>query len=177
MVTNELRGEKVDIVPYSDDPAEFVARALQPAKVREVRLDEETGTATVIVHDYQLSLAIGKEGQNARLAARLTGWRIDIKSETQLADEESGYASDAWAEGEWIQAESGEMVFQPAGGGAPISMEEWEKGGATGAERAADDEGGAAADEVGTEVTAPDVDLDASDVSDVADDGETTSNE
>src|ERR671922_2334389 len=81
MVTNELRGEKVDIVPYSEDPAEFVMRALQPAKVKEVRLDDETGTATVIVHDYQLSLAIGKEGQNARLAARLTGWRIDIKSE------------------------------------------------------------------------------------------------
>ncbi len=85
MVTNELRGEKVDIVPFSEDPAEFVMRALQPAKVKEVRLDEETGTATVVVHDYQLSLAIGKEGQNARLAARLTGWRIDIKSETQLA--------------------------------------------------------------------------------------------
>ncbi|MCL4422926.1 MAG: transcription termination factor NusA [Actinobacteria bacterium] len=69
MVTNELRGEKVDIVPFSDDPGEYVARALQPAKVREVRLDEESGTATVVVSDYQLSLAIGKEGQNARLAA------------------------------------------------------------------------------------------------------------
>src|SRR6202521_1912333 len=91
MVTNELRGEKVDIVPFSDDPREFVMRALQPAKVKEVHLDEDTGTATVVVNDFQLSLAIGKEGQNARLAARLTGWRIDIKSETQLADEESGY--------------------------------------------------------------------------------------
>ena len=129
MVTNELRGEKVDIVPFSDDPAEFVARALQPAKVQEVRLDEETGTATVIVHDYQLSLAIGKEGQNARLAARLTGWRIDIKSESQLADEESGYASEAWAEGEWIEAADGSMVFQPAGGGEPITMESWQQGG------------------------------------------------
>ncbi len=125
MVTNELRGEKVDIVPYSDDPAEFVARALQPAKVKEVRLDEETGTATVIVHDYQLSLAIGKEGQNARLAARLTGWRIDIKSESQLAEEESAYAAEDWAEGEWVRSESGDMVFQPAGGGEAISMEEW----------------------------------------------------
>jgi len=129
MVTNELRGEKVDIVPFSDDAGEFVARALQPAKVQEVRLDEETGTATVIVHDYQLSLAIGKEGQNARLAARLTGWRIDIKSETQLADEESGYTSEAWAEGEWIESEDGQMVFQPAGGGDPITMERWEQGG------------------------------------------------
>ena len=68
MVTTELRGEKVDIVPFSDDPAEFVSRALQPAKVKEVLLDEDRGRATVIVHDYQLSLAIGKEGQNARLA-------------------------------------------------------------------------------------------------------------
>jgi N utilization substance protein A len=131
MVTNELRGEKVDIVPFSDDPAEFVARALQPARVKEVRLDDQTGTATVIVHDFQLSLAIGKEGQNARLAARLTGWRIDIKSESQLADEEAGGA-EGWAEGEWIQSESGEMVFQPAGGGAAISMEEWERNGAEG---------------------------------------------
>ena len=129
MVTNELRGEKVDIVPYSDDPAEFVARALQPARVKEVRLDEETGTATVIVHDFQLSLAIGKEGQNARLAARLTGWRIDIKSETQLAEEESGVSPVDWAEGEWLRNESGEMVFQPAGGGASVSMAEWVQGG------------------------------------------------
>jgi N utilization substance protein A len=85
----------------------------------------------VIVHDFQLSLAIGKEGQNARLAARLTGWRIDIKSESQLADEEAGGA-EGWAEGEWVQSESGEMVFQPAGGGAAISMEEWERNGVDG---------------------------------------------
>jgi N utilization substance protein A len=97
--------------------------------VKEVRLDEATGTATVIVHDFQLSLAIGKEGQNARLAARLTGWRIDIKSETQLAEEESGVSSVDWAEGEWVRNDSGEMVFQPAGGGAPISMAEWAQGG------------------------------------------------
>ncbi|MGZ8583141.1 MAG: transcription termination factor NusA [Actinomycetota bacterium] len=87
MVVNELRGEKIDVVPWSENAAEFVANALQPAKVKEVRIDESTGTAMVIVPDYQLSLAIGKEGQNARLAARLTGWRIDIKSETQVADE------------------------------------------------------------------------------------------
>jgi N utilization substance protein A len=87
MVVNELRGEKIDVVPWSENSAEFVANALQPAKVREVRINEETGTAMVIVPDYQLSLAIGKEGQNARLAARLTGWRIDIKSEAQVAEE------------------------------------------------------------------------------------------
>ena len=85
MVTNELRGERIDVVPFADDPVEFIQAALQPARVREVRLDDDTGIATVVVSDYQLSLAIGKEGQNARLAARLTGWRIDIKSETQLA--------------------------------------------------------------------------------------------
>jgi transcription termination/antitermination protein NusA len=84
-VVTELRGEKIDVVPWSDDPGELVANALQPAKVNRVLVDPDTQTAQVIVPDYQLSLAIGKEGQNARLAARLTGWRIDIKSETQAA--------------------------------------------------------------------------------------------
>jgi transcription termination/antitermination protein NusA len=88
MVVNELRGEKIDVVPWSENPGEFVANALQPARVKEVRTDPDTGTALVIVPDYQLSLAIGKEGQNARLAARLTGWRIDIKSETQFAEDQ-----------------------------------------------------------------------------------------
>jgi transcription termination/antitermination protein NusA len=88
MVVNELRGEKIDVVPWSPDPATYVANALQPAKVKEVRIDPDTQTASVIVPDYQLSLAIGKEGQNARLAARLTGWRIDIRSETQFAEEQ-----------------------------------------------------------------------------------------
>ena len=86
MVVNELRGEKIDVVPWSDEPATFVANALQPAKVKEVTVDPETQTALVIVPDYQLSLAIGREGQNARLAARLTGWRIDIKSESQASE-------------------------------------------------------------------------------------------
>ena len=89
-VVTELRGEKIDVVPWSAESATFVANALQPAKVKEARVDPETQTALVIVPDYQLSLAIGKEGQNARLAARLTGWRIDIKSETQFADEQRG---------------------------------------------------------------------------------------
>jgi N utilization substance protein A len=87
MVVNQLKGEKIDVVPWSPDASQFVANALQPAKVKEVRIDPNTQTAMVIVPDYQLSLAIGKEGQNARLAARLTGWRIDIKSETQFAEE------------------------------------------------------------------------------------------
>jgi N utilization substance protein A len=127
MVTNELRGEKVDIVPFSDEPREFVMRALQPAKVKEVHLDDLTGTATVVVHDFQLSLAIGKEGQNARLAARLTGWRIDIKSETQIAEEEA-YANQEWAEGEWVENDAGEMVWQPAEGGEAVSAEQWSLG-------------------------------------------------
>ncbi len=135
MVTNELRGEKVDIVPFSDESREFVMRALQPAKVKEVHLDDLTGTATVVVHDFQLSLAIGKEGQNARLAARLTGWRIDIKSETQIAEEEA-YANQEWAEGEWVENDAGEMVWQPAEGGEAVSAEQWSLG------ESADDEPG-----------------------------------
>ncbi|MGZ4124503.1 MAG: transcription termination factor NusA [Actinomycetota bacterium] len=87
MVVTELRGEKIDVVPWSAEAATFVANALQPAKVSQARVDPDTQTAEVIVPDYQLSLAIGKEGQNARLAARLTGWRIDIKSETQHSEE------------------------------------------------------------------------------------------
>jgi N utilization substance protein A len=87
MVVNELKGEKIDVIPWSDDTATLVANALQPAKVNQVRIDPDTQTALAMVPDYQLSLAIGKEGQNARLAARLTGWRIDIKSETQVAEE------------------------------------------------------------------------------------------
>jgi len=90
-VVNELRGEKVDIVEFREDTAAFIAEALSPARVKEVRLDDEEMIAEVIVPDHQLSLAIGKEGQNARLAARLTGYKIDIRSESQdlgLVDEE-----------------------------------------------------------------------------------------
>ena len=124
-VVTELRGEKIDIVPFSDDLPDFVMKALSPAKVKEVRIIEETGTAEVIVPDFQLSLAIGKEGQNARLAARLTGWRVDIKSETQLAQEEA-YGDVEWAEGEWVvDPESGEQVWKPADGGEAISADDW----------------------------------------------------
>ncbi|MGH2437809.1 MAG: KH domain-containing protein, partial [bacterium] len=85
----ELKGEKIDIVPWNADQALFVAGALSPAKVSRVEIDDETKTAQVIVPDNQLSLAIGREGQNARLAAKLTGWRIDIKSETQIKEIEA----------------------------------------------------------------------------------------
>jgi N utilization substance protein A len=128
MVTNELRGERIDVIPYSDDPVELIQNALAPARVREVLLDETSGTATVIVNDYQLSLAIGKEGQNARLAARLTGWRIDIKSESQL-EEESGMEGQEWAEGEWITDETGTQVWKPAEGGDELSAQQWAEGG------------------------------------------------
>jgi N utilization substance protein A len=89
MVVSELRGEKIDIIPFNDEPARFVAKALSPARVREVLVDDDNKQATVVVPDDQLSLAIGKEGQNARLAARLTGWRVDIKSETEFAEVEA----------------------------------------------------------------------------------------
>ncbi len=156
MVVNELNGEKVDIIPFSEDPYEFVAKALSPAKVREVRIYEDTGTAEVIVPDFQLSLAIGKEGQNARLAHRLTGWRIDIKSETQLAEEALGieqYDNEDWAAGEWIvDAETGEQKWQPADGSAAMTAEEWKAAGAV--IEVADDEApadGAADDDTGSD--------------------------
>jgi transcription termination/antitermination protein NusA len=98
MVVSELRGERIDIVPYNDEPARFVAKALSPARVREVLVDDEERSATIIVPDDQLSLAIGKEGQNARLASKLTGWRIDIKSQTEMASSET----------EMVYAEEGE---------------------------------------------------------------------
>jgi N utilization substance protein A len=87
-VMSELAGEKIDIIDYSEDPARFVGNALSPAKVVSVTVvDERTKTARVVVPDFQLSLAIGKEGQNARLAARLTGWRIDIRSDAATEPE------------------------------------------------------------------------------------------
>ncbi|WP_243296435.1 transcription termination factor NusA [Bacillus litorisediminis] len=85
-IVNELKGEKIDIVKWSEDPVEFVANALSPSKVLDVIVDEDEKATTVIVPDYQLSLAIGKRGQNARLAAKLTGWKIDIKSETDARE-------------------------------------------------------------------------------------------
>jgi N utilization substance protein A len=125
-VVNELRGEKIDIVPFSDDQNDFVAKALSPAKVKEVRFHEVDGVAEVIVPDHQLSLAIGREGQNARLAARLTGWRIDIKSETQILDEEAAYAAEDWAEGEWVtDPETGEQTWVPADGSEAMTAGEW----------------------------------------------------
>ncbi len=148
MVVNELNGEKIDIVPFSENLEEFTMKALAPARVNEVRINYDLGIAEVIVPDFQLSLAIGKEGQNARLAHRLVGLRVDIKSETQAAEEAAGGGS--WAEGEWItDPDSGEQMWQPADGGPAITAEEWSRGGAAGDEG----EAGEATVEVTDEVT------------------------
>ncbi len=116
-IVDELKGEKIDIVPWAVDPGQFVAGSLSPAKVIRVEIDDETKTALVIVPDNQLSLAIGREGQNARLAAKLTGWRIDIKSETQIKEIEAKKLfvdlpeeSEAAAAGEPAPAEPGESA-------------------------------------------------------------------
>ena len=106
-VVDELAGEKIDILKWSDDPATYIANSLNPAKVISVAVNEAEKISRVVVPDYQLSLAIGKEGQNARLAAKLTGWKIDIKSETQAREEEQadGATTDAPSED---QAAAGE---------------------------------------------------------------------
>lgn len=129
-VVNELKGEKIDIVKWSDDPAVLIENALSPAKVISVIADEEERSATVIVPDYQLSLAIGKDGQNARLAARLTGYKIDILNETQAADilkelYEGEYSEDEYGE-EYEEAGSedayeagSENTYEAGAGGEP----------------------------------------------------------
>jgi N utilization substance protein A len=129
MVVNELRGEKIDIVPFSEDLADFVAKALSPAKVSQVNISPDGTQADVIVPDHQLSLAIGREGQNARLSARLTGVRVDIRSETQVADGVPaggfGHEPVEYAEGEWVaNTETGEMEWHAADGSV-ISQAEW----------------------------------------------------
>jgi transcription termination/antitermination protein NusA len=119
-IVEELDEEKIDIITWSDDPAELVANALSPAKVKEVYLYDEEGTALVVVPDYQLSLAIGREGQNARLAARLTSWRIDIKSETQFAEEQAAFQA-AFERGEID--EYGNPIAGAAGAGEAAPAE------------------------------------------------------
>jgi N utilization substance protein A len=152
MVVNELRGEKIDIVPFSEDLADFVAKALSPAKVKDVIISEDGTQADVIVPDHQLSLAIGKEGQNARLAARLTGVRIDIRGESQPVD---GLGDEGdYEEGEWVQnAENGAMEWHAADG-TVLTQEQWN-------EQAAQAEADAAGAAAGAEVEA------AADVADV----------
>ena len=113
-IVNELRGEKIDIVEWDENPAYLIENALSPAKVVAVVADADEKSARVVVPDYQLSLAIGKEGQNARLAARLTGFKIDIKSETQareagdFLDYEEDYDDDEYYDEEEYYDEDGE---------------------------------------------------------------------
>jgi N utilization substance protein A len=113
MVVSELRGEKIDIIPWNTEPARFIAKALSPARVREVLVDDETKEATVIVPEDQLALAIGKEGLNARLAARLTGWKVDIQSDAEFAQAE---AEAAFAGGDSGEDFSGRCIAILANG-------------------------------------------------------------
>lgn len=131
MVVTELRGEKIDIIPFSDDLPDYVAKALSPAKVSRVDISADGTQADVIVPDHQLSLAIGREGQNARLAARLTGVRVDIRSETQVAEGVPAMGdleldpNVEYAEGQWIEnAETGEMEWHAADGSV-LSQSDW----------------------------------------------------
>ena len=110
MVVSELRGEKIDIIPWNTEPARFVAKALSPARVREVYIDDETREATVVVPDDQLALAIGKEGLNARLAARLTGWKVDIQSDSEFAQAEAEAAFGGGADGEDVSGRCGAIL-------------------------------------------------------------------
>jgi N utilization substance protein A len=144
MVVTELRGEKIDIVPFSEDLPDFVAKALSPAKVTQVNISDDGTQADVIVPDHQLSLAIGREGQNARLAARLTGVRVDIRSETQVAEgvPAGGDRLDPdveYAEGQWVEnTETGQMEWHAADGSV-ISQAEWAAQAAGGDAPAPDD--------------------------------------
>lgn len=142
-VVNELRGEKVDVVQWRDDIAQFIAEALGPAKVKEVHIDEEEKTADVVVSEHQLSLAIGKEGQNARLAARLSGYKVDIRSDVEPQEaepevvpaEESGADDDAAAEDAVAVNEVGgteDAVAADEVGGTEVAVAADEVGGTEG---------------------------------------------
>lgn len=128
-VVTELRGEKIDIIPYTEDLREFITKAMSPAKVTDVRVSEDGTHADVIVPEFQLSLAIGRNGMNANLAARLTGVHISIKSESQAADEAGAFESQdevqQYAEGKWVEnTETGKMEWHAADGSV-MSKEQW----------------------------------------------------
>jgi N utilization substance protein A len=173
MVVNEMRGEKIDIVPFSEDLADFVAKALSPAKVTAVNISDDGTAADVIVPDHQLSLAIGREGQNARLAARLTGVRVDIRSETQLAEGIPAGGRDAdveYADGEWrANAETGEMEWHAADGSV-ISESDWQAQAAAASEvaEAADVDADTNSEDAEPAVAVESGDDDRADVSDTA---------
>lgn len=135
-VVNELRGEKVDVVQWREDVAQFIAEALGPAKVKEVHIDAETKTADVVVSEHQLSLAIGKEGQNARLAARLSGYKVDIRSDSE------GIAQPESAEAE-TSSEPAEAAETPDGEGSTVDADTVDETQAADADPAVEGEGDA----------------------------------
>ncbi|HTB35357.1 MAG TPA: transcription termination factor NusA, partial [bacterium] len=120
-VVSEILGEKIDIIPWSDEPAKLIAAALSPARVSRVLIEEAAKKATVVVADDQLSLAIGKKGQNVRLAAKLTGWKVDVKSEVQMAEEQLREASQELAAQEAAEAAAEDEVFELPGVGAKMT--------------------------------------------------------
>jgi N utilization substance protein A len=122
-VSDELRGEKIDVIKWAPESAQFIMNALQPAKVLNVELFEDEGVALVTVPDYQLSLAIGREGQNVRLAARLTGWRLDITSEAEAAEARERYLAErADRTGEAPAEAIEEEALVVAAGGEPATV-------------------------------------------------------
>jgi N utilization substance protein A len=128
-VVTEILGEKIDIIPWSDEPAKLISAALSPARVSRVLIEEAAKKSTVVVAEDQLSLAIGKKGQNVRLAAKLTGWKVDVKSEVQMAEEQLREASQELAAQEAAQAASGEEeVFELPGIGAKLTARLIESG-------------------------------------------------
>jgi N utilization substance protein A len=153
-IVTELSGEKIDVIPWDADPATFVASALSPAQVQRVDISDEEKTATVIVPERQLSLAIGREGQNARLAARLTGWRIDIKSDAAVARAEL----ERWAQ-EGETSDEGATSATDAGGDGALSQPATESGDvAAELQSLGEDSAPAAVDSVDGESVAAEVD-------------------
>ncbi len=122
-VSDELRGEKIDIIRWSSDPVTFINNALAPAKVIAVELFEDEGVGLVTVPDYQLSLAIGREGQNVRLAARLTGWRLDITSESEAEETRARYLAERDERTRLVEAEPAEEEREPSEAAAEIDPE------------------------------------------------------
>jgi N utilization substance protein A len=127
-VVTEILGEKIDIIPWSDEPAKLISAALSPARVSRVLIEEAAKKSTVVVAEDQLSLAIGKKGQNVRLAAKLTGWKVDVKSEVQMAEEQLREASQELAAQEAAAASAEEEVFELPGIGAKLTARLIESG-------------------------------------------------
>ena len=176
-VVNELRGEKVDVVQWRDDLSQFIAEALGPAKVKEVNIDEDEKTADVIVSEHQLSLAIGKEGQNARLAARLSGYKVDIRSDAEPAEEtvaaaEATEAEKTVAAAEATEAEKTVAAAEATGPGSDDDSSSEEVVAAESTEETAGVDDSSSEDAVATEETDDEDAVAKADTDDVAENGE-----